>query len=161
MAGLCEGGNEPPGSLKAITRLSSLSKSVSTEMAVDIRNKERCGVEGIQHDLHGASSSSWQTLAANGDYIEEDVDLFNITRHLLRHPDFIFLLAALALLALAHITAAQGQSSVQLSNGQGYKFDYGIQHAHHGHHHGSSYPHAYGGYGGPGYHIGSGYYTHV
>jgi hypothetical protein len=46
-------------------------------------------------------------------------------------------------------------------NGLGYKYNYGIQHSFHGHHYGSSYPHAYGGYDGPGYHIGGGYYNHV
>jgi hypothetical protein len=46
-------------------------------------------------------------------------------------------------------------------NGLGYKYNYGIVHGHHGSHHGSSYPHAYGGYDGPGYHIGGGYYNHV
>ncbi|KAJ9591747.1 hypothetical protein L9F63_001683, partial [Diploptera punctata] len=73
----------------------------------------------------------------------------------------VFIVVALAALAMLHVVIAQGDSYVQLSNGLGYKYNYGIQHHFHGHHHGSSYPHAYGGYGGPGYHIGSGYYTSV
>ncbi|XP_033608056.1 cold and drought-regulated protein CORA-like [Cryptotermes secundus] len=69
--------------------------------------------------------------------------------------------AILAVFALLQFVASQGHSSVHLSNGLGYKYNYGIVHGHHGSHHGSSYPHAYGGYGGPGYHIGGGYYNHV
>ncbi|PSN33132.1 hypothetical protein C0J52_26049 [Blattella germanica] len=88
--------------------------------------------------------------------------LYNLNKNTISNSVFqILIVVAFAALAMVNFVAAQGQSYVQLGNGLGYKYNYGIQHAHHGHHHGSSYPHAYGGYGGPGYHIGSGYYTRV
>ncbi|XP_069686097.1 keratin, type II cytoskeletal 4-like [Periplaneta americana] len=68
----------------------------------------------------------------------------------------MILAAALVVLAALQLAAAQGQSYTQLSNGLGYKYNYGIQHGHHGHAYGSSYPHGYGGFGAPGAGFGAG-----
>ncbi|XP_021935746.1 probable peroxisomal membrane protein PEX13 [Zootermopsis nevadensis] len=69
----------------------------------------------------------------------------------------IMIIATLAVLALLQSVGAQGHSFTQLSNGLGFKYNYGIQHDYHGHAYGSSYPNGYGGFGAPAAGISGGY----